>query len=85
MSLIKFSKLDKTEIAGDFKIIQCRNVVWVEEDGVMIGSKQFHRYVIAPNDDVSNESAEIKAIVNTAHTQKIKDAYTAFLATQEKI
>lgn len=85
MALTKVDKLDKYEIvnADTIPMIQCRHAVWVEEDGVMIGGKQFHRHVIAPTDDVSNEDTQIQAVANAIFTQAIKDAYTAKLAEQE--
>jgi len=83
MALTKVEKLDKIEIVGDFKHIQCRHATWVEDDGEVIGGKQFHRHVIAPNDDVSSEPQEVQDLVAVVHTQEIKDAYTAHLAEQE--
>jgi hypothetical protein len=83
MALTKVEKLDKIEIVGDFKHIQCRHATWVEDDGEVIGGKQFHRHVIAPNDDVSGEPQEVQDIAAVVHTQAIKDAYTAHLAEQE--
>ena len=83
MALTKVEKLDKIEIVGDFKHIQCRHATWVEDDGEVIGGKQFHRHVIAPNDDVSGEPQEVQDIAAVVHTPAIKDAYTAHLAEQE--
>jgi len=83
MALTKVEKLDKIEIVGDFKHIQCRHATWVEDDGEVIGGKQFHRHVIAPNDDVSSEPQEVQDIAAVVHTQAIKDAYIAHLAEQE--
>ena len=83
MALTKVEKLDKIEIVGDFKHIQCRHATWVEDDGEVVGGKQFHRHVIAPNDDVSGEPQEVQDIAAVVHTQAIKDAYTAHLAEQE--
>jgi len=83
MSLSKVTEIDKIEIVGEFKHVQCRTATWVEDNGVMIGGKQYHRHVISPNDDVSGESTETQAIVATVHTQEVKDAYTAHLAEQE--
>jgi len=84
MALIKVTQLDKTEIVGPFKHVQCRHATWVEDDGVMIGGKSFSRHVIAPNDDVSGEPVEVQGIVAVVHTQAIKDAYAAHLAAQEE-
>ena len=82
MALVKVSQLDKTEIVGEFKHIQCRHATWVEDDGVMVGGKEYSRHVISPNDDVSGEPAETQAIVAAVHTQAIKDAYAAHLLAQ---
>jgi len=82
MALTKVTQLDKTEIVGPFKHIQCRHATWVEDDGVMVGGKEYSRHVISPNDDVSGEPAETQAIVAAVHTQAIKDAYAAHLLAQ---
>ena len=83
MALIKVTQLDKTEIVGPFKHIQCRHATWVEDDGVMVGGKEYSRHVISPNDDVSGEPAEVQAIVAVVHTDAIKAAYAAHLAALE--
>ena len=78
------NELDKIEIVGDYKHIQIRSATWVEDDatGEKFGSPQYSRRVIAPNDDVSGESAEVQALVAAVHTQEIKDAHAAFVASQ---
>jgi hypothetical protein len=81
MSLSKSVYIDKHEIVGPFKQVQCRQATVVSEDGVEL-SRSFHRCVISPGDDVSGESAETQAIVAAVHTQEIKDAYAAHLASQ---
>jgi hypothetical protein len=84
MALLEVTNpVDKIEIVGEFKMMQIRSATWVEKDGVMVGSPQYSRRVIAPTDDISGESAEVQAICNAVHTQEIKDAYTAKLAEQE--
>ena len=83
MALVKITQLDKTEIVGEFKHVQCRHATWVEDDGVMVGGKNFHRHVIAPGDDVSNEPAETQAIVAAVHTDAVIAAYVAFQEAQE--
>jgi hypothetical protein len=85
MALQKITnELDKIEIVGDYKHIQIRSATWVEDDatGETFGAKQYSRRVIAPNDDISGESAEVQALVAAVHTQEVKDAYATFVAEQ---
>ena len=85
MALVKIvNELDKVEIVGVHKHIQIRSAEWVEDTdtGEQFGSPKYSRRVIAPNDDISGESAEVQALVAAVHTQEIKDAYAAFLAEQ---
>ena len=58
-----------------------RTATVIEEDGVEL-SRSFSRHVVAPNADVSGESAEVQAISAAVHTQEVKDAYAAHLAAQ---
>ena len=82
MALVKKTQLDKTEIVGEFKHVQCRHATWIEEDGVMVGGKTYQRHVIAPGDDVSNEPAETQAIVAAVHTPAVVTAYKEMVAEQ---
>ena len=81
MALSKSVYTDKYEIVGPYKHVQCRQATVISEDGVEL-SRTFHRSVISPGDDVSNESAETQALVAAVHTQEIKDAYAKHLASQ---
>jgi hypothetical protein len=78
MALSKIIKQDKIEIVntGDWSMIQVRTATIIDEDGTEL-SKSFHRHVVAPTDDLTNESAEVTAIANAVFTQEMKDAYTA--------
>ena len=82
MALTERTVEDKIEIVGEFKHIQVRTATIIERDGVEI-SRSFHRHVIAPDADVSGESAEVQAIAATVHTDEVKAAYAAHLAAQE--
>ena len=79
MALTERTVEDKIEIVGDFKHIQVRTATVIERDGVEI-SRSFSRHVVAPDADVSGESAEVQAIAAAVHTQAVKDAYAAHLA-----
>jgi hypothetical protein len=81
MALAERTVEDKIEIVGDFKHIQVRTATVIERDGVEI-SRSFSRHVVAPDADVSGESAEVQAIAAAVHTDEVKAAYAAHLAAQ---
>ena len=83
MALVKISKTDKVEVVGEHKMVQCREATWVEDNGVMVGGKEFHRHVIAPTDDTTGEPAETIAICNAVHTPEVIAAYNEMVAAQE--
>ena len=73
---------DKIEIVSEHKMIQVRTAVVIKRDDEEI-SRSFHRHVVAPDADISGESAEVQAICAAVHTQAVKDAYAAHLSAQE--
>ena len=79
MAIPKEIVQDKIEVVGDFKHIQVRTATVIKEDGVEI-SRSFQRHVISPNDDSTNESADVKAMVAHFHTDVVKKAYADHLA-----
>ena len=82
MALTEETVQDKIEIVGDYKHIQVRTATVIKRDDVEI-SRSFSRHVVAPNDDITGESAEVQAICNAVHTDAVKAAYAAHLAAQE--
>ena len=76
MALTERTAEDKIEIVGDYKHVQVRTATIIERDDVEI-SRSFHRHVVAPDADISGESAEVQAICNAVWTQEVKDAYAA--------
>ena len=82
MAITKETIEDKWEIVGDFKHIQVRTATVIKEDGVEL-SRSFHRHVVAPDSDSSNESADVKAMVKQFHTDEVKKAYADHLAKVE--
>jgi len=81
MALTERTVEDKIEIVGDYKHVQVRTATIIERDGVEI-SRSFHRHALAPDADISGESAEVQAICNAVWTQEVKDAYAAHVASQ---
>ena len=81
MALTEETIQDKIEIVGDYKILQVRTATVIKRDGVEI-SRSFSRHVVAPDADITGESAEVQAICTAVHTDVIKEAYAAHLAAQ---
>jgi len=82
MELIK--TIDKIEVVGDYKHIHVRERIDIVENGNVISSS-YRRWVIAPNYDHSQESADVQAMCKQFHTQEVKDAYATFLAEQQTL
>ena len=74
MAITKEVIQDKIEVVGNFKHIQVRTATVIKEDGLEL-SRSFHRHVIAPDSDSSNESDDVKAMVKQFHTDNVKKAY----------
>jgi hypothetical protein len=79
MALTEETQQDKIEVIGDYKHVQVRTATVIKRDGVEI-SRNFSRHVVAPDADITGESAEVQAICAIVHTQTVKDAYAAHLA-----
>tara|TARA_R110002095_G_scaffold216204_1_gene212475 strand:- start:494 stop:745 length:252 start_codon:yes stop_codon:yes gene_type:complete len=82
MALTEETLQDKIEIVGEHKMVQVRTATVIKRDGTEI-SRSFHRHVVAPDADITGESTEVQAICTAVHTQAIKDAYAAHLASLE--
>ena len=82
MALTERTEQDKIEIVSQYKFIQVRTATVIERDGVEI-SRSFSRHVVAPDADITGESAEVQSIAAAVHTDEIKAAYAAHLAEQE--
>ena len=80
MAITKEIIQDKIEVVGDFKHIQVRTATVIKEDGKEI-SRSFHRHVVSPDMDSTNESDDVKAMVAQFHTDAVKKAYAEHLKT----
>ena len=81
MSLTKETVEDKIEVVdcGGWKMVQARTATVIKDDGVEL-NRSFSRHVVAPDDDWSSASTEVKAICNAMHTDSAKAAYAAHAA-----
>ena len=64
------------EIRGEYKCIQQRERVAIEEDGKEI-SFSYHRKSFMPDADVSSESDEVKGMASALWTDEVKAAWAA--------
>ena len=79
--LTKQIVIDKIEILEDGQI-QIRQATKIIEDGIEL-SKSYHRWVLAPGQDITNQVDKVKNIANVVWTQEVIDAYNAKLAEQQ--
>jgi hypothetical protein len=75
MALEKTVAVDKIEIVQN-NIVQVRTVTIVLEDGAEL-NRSFHRHVVTPGSDYSNEDPRVKAICQVLHTPEVVSAYEA--------
>ena len=74
MALTKEVKVDKIEIVGEYKAVQCREATIISEDGVEL-SRSFHRHVLNPDSDISGEPQETQDVCNAVWTDAVKEAW----------
>jgi hypothetical protein len=98
MAITKETKIIKTEIVGDYKAVQIAEDIIYKEDGVET-NKIRHRRVLHPClvskntdtgvlttiwKDTSNETQEIKDIINAVWTDEIKTSWETLLKDRLK-
>ena len=81
MALVEKTIVDQIELVGPFKVCQVREDKQIVDDSTEeIKSRgNWHRYVLNPGVDISDQPADVQAICNAAWTQEIKDAFLASL------
>ena len=75
MALEKVVLVDRIEVVEN-GCVQVRTATRIVENDVQI-SNTFHRHVIAPGDDYSQEDAKVQAICASIHTAEVIAAYQA--------
>ena len=73
--LEKIVSVDLIEVVEN-GTIQVRTKTSVKEDGIEISSK-FHRHVIVPGADYSQENTKVQVIAASIHTPEVIAAYEA--------
>ena len=83
MALTKQTVTDKIEVLEN-GTLQVRSATRVLEDGEVLSSS-FHRHVLAPGEDTSNEDAKVVSIATATWTTEVVTAYNDMLAAQDII
>jgi hypothetical protein len=76
--------LTKTTVTGQIEVgengsLGIRSDTLVLDDGVEI-SRNYHRKVLAPGDDVTGEDAKVQAVAGAVWTDEVVAAYAAAVA-----
>jgi hypothetical protein len=80
MALTEKIEIDRIEVVGGWNI-QVRQATVVERDGTFV-ARTFHRWVLNPDMDISDQEQKVQDIANAAWTDKVKAAYETFKAEQ---
>ena len=82
MALTEETVNDMIEVVAksDYKVVQVRTATIIKRDGEEI-SRTFHRHVVEPDSDLTQEDADVAAVCTAAFTQAVKNAYAVFLAS----
>lgn len=79
MALTEETTNDKIEIINfdaGYPAVHVRTATIVLRDGIEI-NRIFHRHVLMPDADLTNEDADVVAIASTVFTDEAKAAYAA--------
>ena len=79
MALTEKTIIDKIEVIEN-NSIQVRTATVIEKDGTEL-TRTFHRHVVAPGADITNEDPKVQAIANAIWTEEIIAAYSASIAS----
>ena len=75
MALTEKTIIDKIELIEN-NSIQVRTATVIEKDGTEL-TRTFHRHVVAPGADITNEDPKVQAICAVVHTDEVIAAYKA--------
>jgi hypothetical protein len=82
MALTEKTIIDKIEILEN-NSIQVRTANVIEKDGVEI-TRTFHRHVVTPSNDISQEDAKVQAVANAIWTEEIIATYLELQKQNQK-
>ena len=81
MAITKEIVEDKIEVVGDYKSIQIRTATVIKEDDVEL-TRSFHRHVLTPGTDLSDQSEEVQGIAAVVWNEDLIASYNELLENQ---
>lgn len=75
-------KIEIVQTGNGYPVIQVRTATIIKEDGEVI-SKNFHRHVLNPDADLTDEDADVTKIATATFTASVKTAYQDYLDSLE--
>jgi hypothetical protein len=82
MTLTEKTIVDKIEVIENSSI-QVRTATIIEKDGTEL-TRTFHRHVLAPGADLTNEDVKVQAIANAIWTEEIIETYLTSLVSNNQ-
>ncbi len=79
MALTERTEIGSREVLVDGQI-NVRTDTVIERDGVEI-SRTYHRHVVVPGADLSEEDAQVRKIAEVEHTSAVITAYNDYIAS----
>ena len=77
MAITKETEISKVEVVGEYKHVQVRTDTVIKEDDKEI-SRSTHRHVLTPDEDISSQDDEVKAVCNAVWTDAVKAKWKTY-------
>ena len=77
MAITKEIEISKVEVVGEYKHVQVRTDTVIKEDDKEI-SRSAHRHVLTPDEDISSQDDEVKAVCNAVWTDTVKAKWKTY-------
>jgi hypothetical protein len=71
-------KIEVVQTGNGFPVIQIRTATIIKDDGEEI-SRNFHRKVLNPDADLTEEDSDVTKVATAVFTAKVKAAYQEYL------
>ena len=77
MAITKEIEIGAIEVVGEYKAIQVATDTVIKEDDKEI-SRSAHRHVLTPDEDISSQDDEVKAVCNAVWTDAVKAKWQTY-------